>query len=81
MLDEGISEHFQPGGDTELQYGKVNIAPLLWQDDFIHGSDGIKKAMKASCKVNTIIKESSLARQVRFSGRWSAIGPNGRKGP
>ena len=25
VLDEGISEHFQPGGDTELQYGKVNI--------------------------------------------------------
>ena len=60
VLDEGVSEHFVPGGEGELEYGDVAIAPFMFQDDLIHGAKSIEDARKANAKVNIIMKERGL---------------------
>ena len=60
VLDDALREHFQPGGEEELSYGTVNLAPLLFQDDFIHISDKITKARSTNRKINKMIKERGL---------------------
>ena len=57
VLDDAIQEHFQPGAEDELEYGSVDLAPLLFQDDFIHGIEGLPEARKNNVKVNTLVKE------------------------
>ena len=47
VLDERISEHFPPGGEDELNYGGVPLAPLIFPDDVIHITHGIKEARLA----------------------------------
>ena len=37
VLDEGVMEHFPPGGAVQMEYGDVPLAPLLWLDDIING--------------------------------------------
>ena len=60
VLDDALTEHFQPGGEEELNYGTVDMAPLLFQDDFIHVSDKIMKARSTNRKINQMIKERGL---------------------
>jgi hypothetical protein len=60
VLDEGIQEHFTPGGPEELSYGGVDLAPLLFQDDFIHGAEGLSQAREANRKVDTMVKQRAL---------------------
>jgi hypothetical protein len=48
------------GGPEELTYGGVDLAPLLFQDDFIHGAEGLPQAREANRKVNTMVKERAL---------------------
>ena len=47
VLGQRISEHFPPGGEDELNYGGVPMAPLIFQDDVIHITHGIKEARLA----------------------------------
>ena len=47
VLDDGVKEHFTPAGDTQLQYGSVPLAPLMFQDDLLNGveEDGIQSIL------------------------------------
>ena len=60
VLDEGMQEHFQPGKERELKYGEGELAPLMFQDDFLHGAGRLEDAGRASAKVNKMIKERVL---------------------
>jgi hypothetical protein len=60
VLDDAVQEHFKPGGEGELSYGRVDLAPLLFQDDIIHGVAGLTEAREANRKMNTLVKERAL---------------------
>ena len=60
VLDEGVMEHFSPGEEGEMQYGGVPLAPMMFMDDLIHSTRGVKEARRASCKVNILMKERAL---------------------
>jgi hypothetical protein len=60
VLDEGVKEHFEPGGRDELNYGSVPMAPCMFQDDLIHLSGGISAARVASSKVGAIMAQRNL---------------------
>jgi hypothetical protein len=60
VLDDGVTEQFQPGGGDELEYGSVPLAPVMFQDDLAHGARELEGARIASKKVNRVIKERGL---------------------
>ena len=60
VLDDGIQEYFKAGSQEELRYGSVLMAPVLFQDDFLHGVKGLDEARKGNIKVNKMIKERAL---------------------
>ena len=60
VLDEGISEEFAPGGEDELTYGSVPLAPLLFQDDVLHAAEGVKEARSANLKMSRVVKRFNL---------------------
>ena len=60
VLDSALMEQFQPGGEEELNYGTVKMAPLVFQDDFLHASDEIEKARQTNVKINKMIKQRGL---------------------
>ena len=61
LLDEAVREQFPPGGELQLEYGDVPLAPLLWIDDIMNGADGLDKARKTNTKVNYLIKQRGLS--------------------
>ena len=60
VLDDGVGEHFTPGGEEEVQYGGVPLAPLMYQDDLLHGVEGVEEARRSCAKVDTIMKQRLL---------------------
>ena len=60
VLDQGISEHFTPGGGDEMTYGKVPLAPFIFMDDIIYGAEGIKSARIANEKIDKVVKSLNL---------------------
>ena len=60
VLDEGVKEHFEPGNEDELNYGKVPLGPCMFQDDLIHASTEVEKARNASQKMNLEMKKHAL---------------------
>ena len=60
VLDDGVGEHFTPGGEGEVQYGEVPLAPLMWQDDLLHGVEGVEEARRSSTRVDTMVKQRLL---------------------
>jgi hypothetical protein len=60
VLDDGIMEHFEPGGRDELNYGSVPMAPAMFQDDLIHLSGGTREARAASSKVAAVLAQRNL---------------------
>ena len=60
VLDDGVMQHFTPGGDNELWYGEVPMAPVMLQDDLMHGAKGAIEARSASEKVDKVMKERGL---------------------
>ena len=60
VLDDGIQEHFEAGGHEELSYGDVSLAPVLFQDDFLHGVEDLETARKGNKKINLMIKQRAL---------------------
>ena len=61
VLDQGISEHFPPGGGDEMIYGKVTLAPLIFMDDLIHGAGSIEDARIANERVDKVVKSLNLS--------------------
>ena len=60
VLDEGVKDHFDPGGKDELNYGQVAIGPCMFQDDLIHPSTTTSRAREASRKMNQVMKKHAL---------------------
>ena len=60
VLDEGVKEHFPPGGELQLQYGSVPLAPLMYQDDLADGSDTIANARITNRRVDFLTKQRGL---------------------
>ena len=60
VLDDGIQQKFQPGSEEELRYGSVPLAPVLWQDDVLHGVEGMKQARTSNIKINLMLKNRAL---------------------
>ena len=60
VLDDGVMEHFPPGGDLQVQYGSVPMAPMMFQDDLINITEGLAEARETNTKVNTLMKERGL---------------------
>ena len=60
VLDVGISQEFAPGGEDELKYGNVPLAPLIFQDDVIHGAGGLEEARMANLRIDRVVKGLNL---------------------
>ena len=60
MLDEGISWEFAPGGEDEMSYGDVPLAPLIFQDDVIHTVGGLREARLSNEKTDRAVKKLNL---------------------
>ena len=56
VLDQGISEQFAPGGGDEMTFGSVPLGPIIFQDDVLHGAEGIKEARIANLKMDRVVK-------------------------
>ena len=60
VLDDGMSEQFTPGGEGELDYGEVPLAPFIFQDDVAHGVEGLEEAREANRRVARVVEERCL---------------------
>ena len=60
VLDDGIQQQFQSGSDEELKYGNVFLAPALFQDDVLHGVEGMNQTRKTNIKMNFMLKKIAL---------------------
>ena len=60
VLDDAVMEHLPPGEPSQMEYGDVPLAPLMWMDDFISSTDTIEKARLINTKVDFLIKQRSL---------------------
>ena len=60
VLDTGIQQHFQSGSINEMRYGGVPLAPLLFQDDVLHGVEGLEQARLGNEKLNKMLKQRAL---------------------
>ena len=61
VLDEAVMEHFIPGSDLHLNYGSVPLAPFMYQDDLVNGTEDISKARIANDKVDHLMKQRGLS--------------------
>ena len=61
VLDEGISGEFAPGGEDEINYGEILLAPFIFQDDVIHAVGGLDKARRANEKTDRAVKKLNLS--------------------
>ena len=43
-----------------MEYGNVPLAPLLWLDDIINGSEQIERARKVNEKIDFLMKQRGL---------------------
>ena len=60
VLDEGVMEHFPPGGAVQMEYGDVPLAPLLWLDDIINGAEQLDQARQVNQRVDFLMKQRGL---------------------
>ena len=60
VLDDGVSRHFPPGGDLQMEYGAVQLAPIMFQDDLADTSENLAKARESNRKVNILVKQHCL---------------------
>ena len=61
VLDESVMENLPLGEPSQIEYGDVPLAPLMWMDDFMSTTDSIEKARSINTKVDFLIKQRSLA--------------------
>ena len=57
VLDDGVMEHLAPGGELQMEYGDVPLAPCMWMDDIMNPVETINKARKVNLKVNFLLKQ------------------------
>ena len=57
VLDDGVMNHFPPGGNLQLEYGSVQLAPVMFQDDLADTSDNLANARESNRKVNVLGKQ------------------------
>ena len=60
VLDEAVMEKFTPASDLHLKYGTVPLAPFIYQDDLLNGTEGIEQAREVNNKVDYLIKQHGL---------------------
>ena len=60
VLDEGVGEHLPAGGELQMEYGKVPMAPLLWMDDIINNTGSIEEARQVNAKTDCVMKQRGL---------------------
>ena len=51
VLDDGATEHFPAWSNLHLQYGSVPLAPFMFQDDLVNGTEGLEQARETNRKV------------------------------
>ena len=61
VLDDGVMEHFEPGGVIQAEYGSVPLAPFMFQDDLINLAEGLPEARLANSKVDAVMKQRGLS--------------------
>ena len=61
VLDDGVSDHFTPGGKLQAKYGSVPLAPFMFQDDLLNLTEGIPQAREVNRKVDILMKEKGLS--------------------
>ena len=61
VLDEGVMEHLAPGGELQMEYGDVPLAPLMWMDDVMNPAESLDKAREVNLKVNFLLKQRGLS--------------------
>ena len=61
VLDEGVGEHLPPGGELQMDYGQVPLAPLLWIDDIINSTCSIEEARQVNYKIDCVMKQRGLS--------------------
>ena len=57
VLDEGVMEHLPHGEQSQIEYGGLPLAPLMWLDDFISSTEQLDKARYINFKVDYLIKQ------------------------
>ena len=60
VLDDGVMEHLAPGGELQMEYGDVPLAPLMWMDDVMNTALDLDKARLVNQKVNILLKQRGL---------------------
>ena len=58
-LNDGISGQFE-GSHEEVRYGSVEMGPLIFQDDLLESSPGVKEARSANVRIDMVMKEKRL---------------------
>ena len=61
VLDDAVTENFPPGGELQMEYGDVPLAPLIWMDDILNGTEGLDQARKANTKIDLLLKQRGLS--------------------
>ena len=60
VLDDEVSEEFPPGGQFQMQYGDIPLAPLIWMDDILNSIKGIEEAKETNKNMNIVLKKRGL---------------------
>ena len=58
-LDQGLHQYFGDGGEN-LDYGKVQVQPLAYQDDIMKGSKDVMGAQTGNIKLAAMLKDKGL---------------------
>ena len=61
VLDDGVMEHIVPGGDLQMEYGDVPLAPVMWIDDILNSADCLETARKINVAVDKVMKQRGLS--------------------
>ena len=59
-LDQGLQQYFGNGVE-DLEYGKVRVQPLAYQDDIMKGSKDVSGAQAGNIKLAAMLKDKGLS--------------------
>ena len=60
VLDEAVMEHFPPGGELQMEYGDVPLAPVMLLDDILNRAEGLDEARRVNERMNILVKKSTM---------------------
>ena len=58
-LEQGLQQYFGDGGE-DLQYGKIMLQPMAYQDDIMKGSKDVVTAQTGNIKLSAMLKDKGL---------------------